>query len=137
MLHGKSVLVCCHTLLSCLDRTFEVLASFHFQILEQLDDHTSNSYYKIKQLAPNCDGQLNVRNYSAVVEQLHHSFGDSYKPDIFQRRYQHGTLIEKLGFVLQPLELFYFTCILEEKDDFKGSGMSCAQGCLYLMCAAN
>ncbi|KAI3848430.1 hypothetical protein MKW92_023090, partial [Papaver armeniacum] len=74
--HGNLVIVLLHTIMHTLavsksvacastvrwftiDWTSEVLDSFHFQILEQLDDHKVTGYYKLKQLAPNCDGQLN------------------------------------------------------------------------------
>lgn len=166
-----------------------VLASFHFQIMEQLQDHIKGSYM-LKKLRPNCDGQLKVRNFSTMVRKIHCRFVPTYKPEIsravttstchakndpetvainlevhlymgqftattaaanfsrfvtkardtimhillqdFVTRYwdeysKDGTFIADLGVVSLTLELFYFTFILEDKDIFKESGMSCTR----------
>ncbi|RZC58619.1 hypothetical protein C5167_005925 [Papaver somniferum] len=55
---SKSVACASTVLLFAREWTSAVLASFKFKILEQLVDHKRNGYYKLKQLAPNCDRQL-------------------------------------------------------------------------------
>ncbi|KAI3843537.1 hypothetical protein MKW92_030684, partial [Papaver armeniacum] len=66
---SKSVACASTVVLFTREWTSEVLASFHLQILEQLDYLRGNGYYKLKQLAPTANGQLEgtlVRIHSQV-----------------------------------------------------------------------